>query len=269
MNRIGFMQGRLTNKNGFFPQEFPEKVWEKEFEQAAVIGFSSMEWMFNADNWECNPIVNEEGIRAIKNCIQKSGIMISGVCANYFMKNSLYSPNNINSNQQILQKIVETAELIHCPYVILPLFEASEFGNTSDDEKETLSCLISRLKLDSVSILFETDVDVSQIVELINKLNVSNVGLCYDIGNATGLGKNVLRELETFSRYIGNVHIKDKKINGTSVMLGTGDAAFGECISCLEKKGYKGSFVLESYFGKNAIQDTKINYEYIKEYVTK
>lgn len=269
MNRIGFMQGRLTNKNGFFPQEFPFDVWEKEFDRASEIGLSSMEWMFNAEAWENNPIVHKEGMAVINKKIKESNVKISGICANYFMKNSLYNPKDIESNQKILQKLIYNAKAVNCPNIILPLFEASEFETADAEGKEYLRKILNEVELDNIHILFETDAAVADIVAYIETMENTNVGLCYDIGNATGSGKNVLRELETFSRYIGNVHIKDKKINGTSVMLGTGDAPFGECISCLAKKGYKGSFILESYFGEDAIQDTKINYEYIKEYITK
>lgn len=269
MNRIGFMQGRLTNKNGFFPQVFPFDVWEKEFDRASEIGLSSMEWMFNEDDWENNPIINKEKIAVINKKIQESNVKVSGICANYFMKNSLYDPKKTENNQKILQKLIYGAKAVSCPNIILPLFEASEFGTADTEGKERLRRIVNEVELDNIHILFETDADAEDIVAYIETMQCTNIGLCYDIGNATGSGKNVLEELETFSRNIGNVHIKDKKINGTSVMLGTGDALFEECISCLEKNGYKGSFILESYFGEDAVQDTKINYDYIKEYVTK
>ena len=47
-------------------------------------------------------------------------------------------------------------------------------------------------------------------------------------------------------------------------MFGTGDAPFAECFKQLEKINYQGYLILESYY-ENAIEDTKQNFEYIKD----
>lgn len=258
MVKIGFMQGRLTEKNGFFPQTFPQNEWEKEFETASGLGLLSIEWMFNADDWENNPIITDDGWKKINRKIESTGVKVSGICANYFMNKSIYADST-----DILFRLIKSAEKIGCKNIILPLFEASDpesYGESSFDilEKICIGALDGE-----INILIETDVSIEKAVEFCNRFP-DNVGICYDIGNATGLGRDAAYEIEKCGQFIGNVHLKDKKRGGTTVLLGMGDAPFRECFRQLEKINYQGYFILESYY-ENAVNDTKQNFDYIKD----
>ena len=255
---IGFMQGRLTEKNGFFPQNFPQSEWEKEFETASEIGFSCIEWMFNADEWESNPIIVDEGIETILDRSKLTGVQVSGICANYYMKNSIYTDKT-----DILPRLVKNAKKIGCKNIILPLFEASDIDAYGEKGFAILEKICNKIADDKVQILLETDISMEKVAEFCNRFS-SRVGICYDIGNATGLGKDVVCEIVKYGQVIRNVHLKDKKKGGTTVMFGTGDAPFAECFKQLEKINYQGYLILESYY-ENAIEDTKQNFEYIKD----
>ncbi|MBO5208734.1 MAG: sugar phosphate isomerase/epimerase [Lachnospiraceae bacterium] len=256
--KIGFMQGRLTEKNGFFPQTFPQNEWEKEFEMASTLGFSCMEWMFNADGWEKNPIITDEGIEAILNRCELTGIKVSGICVNYYMKESIY-----DDKTDILSRLINSAKKIGCKNIILPLFEASDIETYGEDGFAILEKICNKVVDDEVQILLETDISMEKAAEFCNRFS-GNVGICYDIGNATGLGKDAVYEIEKYGQAIKNVHLKDKKKGGTTVLLGMGDAPFAECFRQLEKINYQGCFILESYYEK-AVEDTKQNFEYIKD----
>lgn len=258
MSKVGIMQGRLTEKNGFFPQVFPQNEWETEFRSAKDIGIECIEWMFNADEWTKNPLVTEEGIIQIQNQIKSTGVSVSGICANYYMKNSIFT-----DGKNMLHRIVKCARIIGCHNVIIPLFEASDIENC-EEGFQILEEVIRSISDVGVQILLETDAELDKVVDFCQKFTADNVGICYDIGNATGLGKDVVHEIEKGSKYIKNVHLKDKKRGGTSVMLGQGDALFEECFYQLEKNRYQGSFILESYFEK-AVEDTLKNYLYVKD----
>lgn len=260
MNKLGFMQGRLTDKGGFYPQQFPSECWEQEFEKAAEIGFDCMEWMFNFEQWESNPLVYGREIYKINRLIEKTGIAVSGICANYFMEKNIHDLREEEENRSVLFQLIESAGQINCRNIIIPLFGASE----SWTEDSRLANILKDTVQDSVNILLETDCEIDIVCKWIEKSMPLNVGLCYDIGNATGLGKDTIRELRNHKNHIRNVHIKDKKVGKTTVMLGSGDAKIEECLKVLCEDGYSGSLILESYYGINAAEDTKENYNYVK-----
>ena len=47
-------------------------------------------------------------------------------------------------------------------------------------------------------------------------------------------------------RRILNVHVKDRKLGGTTVPLGTGDADLPKVLSLLVARGYRGNFILQT-----------------------
>lgn len=268
MKNIGFMQGRLTNKGGFYPQIFPKGKWKDEFNCAEKIGFSCMEWMLNANEYEVNPIMTEEGIIQIKEQIEKTGIYVSAICANYFMMNSLYdiTYEQQEKNLEILKILIKNASKLSCRKIILPMFEASEMEIENTILRNLLKGILSEAQKAGVDILLESNIKTEELVSYIQTFNAENIGICYDIGNATGMGMDVIEDIEKYVRFIHNIHIKDKK-DGQSVMLGQGEAPFRECLKQLNKNGYSGEYVLESYYDEDAIYDTTKNFQYIKEHM--
>lgn len=260
MRKIGFMQGRLINKGGFFPQQFPTENWQEEFETARKIGFRSMEWMFNYPAWTENPIICREKLQVIQEKIAQTGVYVSGICANYFMKKSIFAEEEFQNNINILGRLIEGAELIECPNIIIPLFEASELHALNNK----LINIAKEFHGRKVQILLETDYDMKELCEWLETTPV-NMGICYDIGNATGLGKNTVDEVTVYAKYVKNVHLKDKKLHGVTVMLGQGDALMEETLRALEEQSYAGHYILESYYDKDAVADTTKNFNYIKD----
>ena len=96
----GIMQGRFTNKGGFFPQQFPWGNWEGEFEIASACNIDCIEWMFNADRYEENPLWTPQGREKIKNTIRNTGVSVLSVCANFFMESSI---ENIETKEIIIK----------------------------------------------------------------------------------------------------------------------------------------------------------------------
>ena len=47
-NKIGVMQGRLSNPINNEIQAFPAKEWKKEFSKAEKIGYDLIEWVFDS-----------------------------------------------------------------------------------------------------------------------------------------------------------------------------------------------------------------------------
>lgn len=260
-NLFGFMQGRLTEKGGFYPQEFPEK-WLEEFYLAKDLGFDCIEWMFNEKQWKRNPIILEEGISNIIGVCQNTNIKVTGICANYFMQKSIYDTDEKENNFFILNKLLCNAQIIDCKNIIIPLFDASEIELNNVHIYELIDTLVNN----DIFILFESNEPLGVLERWLSGFKRINIGICYDIGNATGYGYNAMKELSEYGAIVKNVHLKDKKLNGSTVMLGNGDACFKECFDVLRQLSYTGSYILESYYYE-AIKDTCQNLRYIKEIV--
>ena len=72
-----------------------------------------------------------------------------------------------------------------------------------------------------------------------------NIYLNYDMGNSASLGYDPKEEIDILSKYIVNVHIKDRKLAGDTVPLGKGSVDFNSVLQNLKKINYKGDLILK------------------------
>lgn len=261
------MQGRLTEKKGFLPQCFPWENWKQEFVTAKTLGLSYVEWMFNDSGWQKNPIFEASQIEDIILQIKSTGIFVSGICANYFIKNCLFPDmaEGEKRNAMILQKLVKHATQIGCHNIILPIFGESARLFEDINAWERTKRILGMVESKEINILFETDTALEIVEECLHEISSVKTGICYDIGNATGLNRDVIEEVKVYSNIIREYHIKDKEIGGSTVMLGKGDTPFLDWMEWLRKNKFNGSLIMESYYDTDAIGDTKENLEFIKE----
>ena len=92
-------------------------------------------------------------------------------------------------------------------------------------------------KENNVKITLETDLPATEFNEFLLMFDLP-IFANYDIGNSTSLGFDVVNELEILSEWIRNIHIKDRKLHGSTVSLGTGDVDFDEFFSNVAKIKY-------------------------------
>ncbi|MFH1857765.1 MAG: sugar phosphate isomerase/epimerase, partial [Candidatus Omnitrophota bacterium] len=53
---IGIIQGRLSPPVKGRIQAFPKDTWEKEFSLSQICGFDAIEWIFECEAYQKNPI---------------------------------------------------------------------------------------------------------------------------------------------------------------------------------------------------------------------
>lgn len=104
-NKIGIMNGRLSEPISRKIQEFPKNSWKYEFEKASVCGFELIEWIF--DIYDKNLIMNNDGIKEIKHISEKTGIIINSVLADFFMEKKLFNVSEFD-----LQKNLEVENML-------------------------------------------------------------------------------------------------------------------------------------------------------------
>jgi hypothetical protein len=80
------MQGRLTEPKGRGIQFFPFDNWAHEFELASDLGLHEIEWIFDHPQYEENPLWTASGRKIIKELFTSTGVGISSVCFDYFMR---------------------------------------------------------------------------------------------------------------------------------------------------------------------------------------
>ena len=71
--RVGIMQGRLTPPCDGRLQCFPRHTWEAEFRLAREARLATIEWIYDDDGAETNPIGNDAGLARISDLVSSYG----------------------------------------------------------------------------------------------------------------------------------------------------------------------------------------------------
>jgi hexulose-6-phosphate isomerase len=245
-NKIGVMQGRLSNPVNNEIQAFPIKEWKEEFSKAEKIGYDLIEWIF--DSLE-NPIMSDNGVLEIEKYIQNSKINIHSVCADYFMKNLLFDlPKNVlERNFKVLVKLIHQCSKLGIKMIELPFVDSSSLlkRNKVNEIFDNLKPIIPLLEKEKITITLETDLPPDQFYDLLNKFNSPYIKANYDIGNSISNGFNPESELSILKDYIFNVHIKDRIFHGNTVTLGKGDVDFDVFFASLAKINYEKDLIIQ------------------------
>jgi len=97
----------------------------------------------------------------------------------------------------------------------------------------------------------------------ISNFQSENFGINYDMGNSASLGFDPVEEFNAYGRYILNVHVKDRMLNGGTVALGEGSVNFTKVFSLLKTIKYDGNYILQTA-RSNEGQHLELISEYIK-----
>ena len=265
---IGIMQGRLSNKKGKPLQSFPWNSWKKEFLRAHSIGFKQIEWLVDGVNDDDNPIASVKGRNEISLLSIKYDVSINSLCAHALIDGKLLS-NGENQKEAIekFSKILFWASEARIEYVILPVMDAMSIQ--TDASKEKLRKVLHEV-VDSYTpkVLLESDLSAIQLKEFLDEVDLENIGVLYDLGNATAMGFDIESELKLLYPLIEEVHIKDRYINnGSSDRLGMANTSFDKAIKVLKKSFWNGSLVLETPVFDNWKDEAEANFSFTKNLV--
>lgn len=89
----------------------------------------------------------------------------------------------------------------------------------------------------------------------------------YDSGNSSSLGYKPAEEFAAYGKRVGSVHIKDRKLKGTTVALTTGDTDFDSLFKCLADISYAGDYILQVARGEagQEVEWAKRNREFVEK----
>lgn len=275
-HNIGIMQGRLTPMKGRGIQFFPFEHWREEFQIAKEAGIDEIEFIFDYDRYEENPLWTAQGIKELQSIIENTGVSVNAVCFDYFMRRAFYKNLNAEElkkeNITIIQRIIEAMKKLDISLIEIPLVDDSSLK--TEEEKELFIEFIRNIASGKSDIKFglETDLAPAEFADYLDKIGLENVGANYDSGNSSGLGYDHYEEVTVLREHIYNIHIKDRKLHGGTMQLGTGSADFERLFKGLKEINYKGDFILQAARGEegrereNIENQKKFVEEYVKRY---
>ena len=87
----------------------------------------------------------------------------------------------------------------------------------------------------------------------------------YDIGNSAGLGYDFEEEMESYGRLIADIHIKDRLLGGSSVMLGKGNANIKDALEYFKENFQNVPLIMQAYRSDDAIESLKPQLDLVRQ----
>ena len=254
---LGILQGRLTLSTDGSIQFFPKDNWQNEFAAAKKIGFDCMELLVKRDSGKENPFLSFDGIEAIAQLVQNSGIKVFSVHGFY---------ENSQKYQATLIRIINSSSLIGARTVLISFFDRNALKTKVKKKLARLALLpiLPYCKATDIRLGIEAEISASELLEFVRSFNHPNVGIYYDIGNMASMGVDVIKEISLLGGFICGVHVKDREANGgKTVPLGEGCADLEGAFRALCQADYDGPFIIQGARSATA-DDIALNQRYFE-----
>lgn len=230
-------------------QAFPSEHWREEFSLCRQLGFACLEWIFEHENAEMNPLSSDPGIREMWRAQERYGVLISSVLADYFMAKRLFGKDKMEVKEAVdtLIFLIAQCHKCHIPIIEIPFVDSSAL-RTAQDREDVVHNFKGPLKHAQrygVQLSLETSLPPREFRELIRAFASPWVKVNYDMGNSASLDYDSREEIDLVGEYIANVHIKDRVKGGGTVPLGSGDTNFRAVFKALKDINYAGDFMLQ------------------------
>lgn len=250
MERIGFMQGRLSPFVDSQIQAFPWTYWQQEFHIAEKNDFRLMEWTLDQEYLYENPLMTVAGQNEIKQLSQQHGLEVISLTGDCFMQAPFWKMQDDESRglKRDFIAVAEACADLGISIIVVPIVDNGRCENIEQENTlvDFLESQISFFTEYGLQVVFESDYCATDLTRFIGRLDSSLFGINYDIGNSAALGFNPAGEIQAYGNRILNVHIKDRILNGTTVPLGMGNADFEKVFNTLAQVEYDGNYILQT-----------------------
>lgn len=248
---LGFMQGRLSPQVGGKIQAFPSDCWREEFPEAGRLGLRLMEWTLDHAGLAVNPLMTPQGREEIRALAARHGVAIPSLTGDCFMQAPFWKASDPAERAALLGEL--DAVLAACPavgigLVVVPVVDNGRIDQPSEDRalREALLARTPLLERSGIRVIFEIDLAPEPLAAWIADYPAHVFGVNYDTGNSAALGYDPAVEWACYGGRVLNVHIKDRRLGGTTVPLGEGGCDFQACFRAMRKAGYNGNFILQT-----------------------
>jgi hexulose-6-phosphate isomerase len=243
------MQGRLSPPLHGRIQSFPAGTWQAEFARAAEAGLQAIEWIYDVEDADSNPIGSAEGLAEMRLLSKKHAVEVQSLCADYFMPFPFVRAAEADWEERLrkMEWLLDRCRMAGLRHVVLPFVDNSRIDSVQDRRDvirlfERLKGTLERLDL---QVHLETSLGPDEFRSLIEEIAQPRVRINYDSGNSASLGFAPEAEWGAYGKLIGSVHIKDRVKAGGTVPLGSGHADFPALTRCLKRFDYQGRFILQ------------------------
>lgn len=247
---IGFMQGRLSPMIDGKIQAFPASHWREEFRLAAQAGFNFIEWTIDYEGLYENPIMTSSGREEILALSREFQVQVKTLTGDAFMQRPFWraSGQEADKQKEVFEDVFFACSACGVDTLVVPLVDNGSLENVEQENILTayFQKFDERFSGNRTRIAFEIDKPPAETLSFIERLPFSRFGINYDLGNSASLGYKPNEEIQTYGHRIFNVHIKDRKFNGTTVSLGSGAADFTQAFGSLISNGYNGLYILQT-----------------------
>jgi len=249
-SKIGYIQGRLVDQIDGKIQAFPEKTWRDEFPIAKRVGLGLIEWTLDDHQLKKNPFCTSFGQKEILTLSHQFSIGMDSVTGDCFMQAPFWKSTG-SEQAQLLSKldlVIQSCLALKVKYIVVPLVDNGHLENAKQHNElyRLLMDRIEMLRISGVCIAFESDFPPDKLRDFISTYPADCFGVNYDIGNSASLGFDPEKEMNAYAPRIINVHVKDRKLGGTTVPLGSGAAKVKEVFNGLKDVQYRGNFILQT-----------------------
>lgn len=252
-NSIGFMQGRLSPIINGRIQRFPVNNWQQEIGIASKYKFTKMEWTVDSETLDENPLLTNEGQKLISEVCKLNNLFIPSVTCDYFMENPPWKSDK-SKIYEVMQKIFNGMMKIGATLVVIPLVDHSSIKTDKEEKtlREFFLELTAGIRTSNISVCFESDFEPKRLGRFIQEFPKNMFGINYDIGNSACYGFIPHEEFSNYGKRILNIHVKDRKYNGTTVPLCEGDADFETIFKLIKDFDYRGNYILQTARSQNS-----------------
>ena len=134
--QLGIMQGRLLPKYQGRYQAHPVGYWQDEFPIAAKLGLDLIEFIFDYNDFEKNPLMSIEGIEEIRTLSKKTGVAVKSICADYFMEAPLHSLSEevVKKSREVLTTLLNNACSLGVSDIVIPCVDQSSLESEGSIE---------------------------------------------------------------------------------------------------------------------------------------
>jgi len=260
-NRFGIIQGRLikpprNNLLQFFPPN-----WIDEINIAKTFKFGFIEFFKDRYFNQVCPFFTNEGFKIVFDVLNLKNFKSYSFCDDFFIKKNILKYKFL---KKYFKDISLNLSVIKTKLYVLPLYEKSNLNKKNFIKfSKKIDFISSILNKKNIVLALETDLEVEFIDSLFKRIKSKNVYLVYDTGNRVKNGINQFKEILDLKDKIIHVHIKDKNLLGSNVIIGRGIVNFENIFFALKKIYYKNNFTFETNRGLNPIKTMIQNIKFI------
>jgi L-ribulose-5-phosphate 3-epimerase len=247
---------------------------DARFALAREMGFDGVELMFSALDYEQLHLWTIPGAARVRRLATDAGVALPSVCATYFNWYGFVSDDAAVRRQSldVLHRLCETAAEAGLRTILIPCFGAGEIcsGNATHHARivEALAACADHAEARELILGLEATLPAQELIELVRQVDHPAVQVYFDTGNVVPVGYDPAQELLALGPYLCQVHMKDRRRDGETVALGSGDVDFSAVARALHTLRYDGWLVLETPGGQDYCHAAAQNLHVIRRIVT-